>query len=745
LRNDIIKSGQQIRLGLCVLLYVSLSSLTAAQTSALRPVTITDVVQMTQFVDQSHVSDAGVVQPSPDGDKFVIVVKRGNLQQNTNDYSLLLFDVHNSLHQSRPKQLAEFSSDSSRPGIEEIKWLNNRIISFVGERQGQLPQLYTVDTSTKQLTRLTGYRTGLLNYSMRSDGQVIAFLAEPDTNTLLTNGSLKTGILVSDQTLPDLCSQVRHLHSQLFVLRGAGGLPSKIDIPNLLPAQPGLPFSMSPDGRHLVIEAYANTVPEAWRQYDNADLQQLMNENAKGGKDFYDIGILLLIDVVTGRSKPLIDAPIMGQPQVAWSPKGNSVVTAGTYLPLSEDGSLGLAARKSKMFVAEVDISNGKIAPITSRNLKLLRWDARSGLLMLQEVANGTSVNIAGRLVNYKRNDSGWEEVTAERFGLRNGMTVKITQDLNTPPRLAVFDPRMSEQVLEYDPNPQFKNLKFGTVQEITFVSSGGRRITGGLFYPSSYQSGKRYPLVIQTHGWDGRQFWIDGPYSTGFIAQPLTGKQMFVLQLERELPKLYSAAEGELEMQTYEGAIDYLDRQGLIDRNRVGLIGFSRTDYHVKYTLTHSAYKFAAASTADGFDGGYFQYMTFANASPSYAASFEMANGAAPFGAGLSMWLQQSPGFTLVNVRTPVRLIANGKESIFDEWEWFSGLSRLGKPVEMIYLPEAAHVLIKPAERMIAQGGNVEWFDFWLNGEEDAESINPEQYSRWRTMRDLDKNRASQ
>jgi len=51
--------------------------------------------------------------------------------------------------------------------------------------------------------------------------------------------------------------------------------------------------------------------------------------------------------------------------------------------------------------------------------------------------------------------------------------------------------------------------------------------------------------------------------------------------------------------MADYEGAIDYLDHRGLIDRTRAGIIGFSRTCYHVTYTLTHSNYKFA-----DGIDG---------------------------------------------------------------------------------------------------------------------------------------------
>ena len=38
--------------------------------------------------------------------------------------------------------------------------------------------------------------------------------------------------------------------------------------------------------------------------------------------------------------------------------------------------------------------------------------------------------------------------------------------------------------------------------------------------------------------------------------------------------------------MAAFESAIDYLDRRGLIDRNRVGITGFSRTYWYVTYTV---------------------------------------------------------------------------------------------------------------------------------------------------------------
>jgi hypothetical protein len=99
---------------------------------------------------------------------------------------------------------------------------------------------------------------------------------------------------------------------------------------------------------------------------------------------------------------------------------------------------------------------------------------------------------------------------------------------------------------------------------------------------------------------------------------------------------------------------------------------------------------------------------------------------------------LKKSPGFNLAGVTTPVREESYHPSSLFSAWEWFVGLSRLGKPVELIYIPGADHVLVKPNDRLTSQQGNVDWFCFWLKGEEDPDPAKAEQYARWRELRKL-------
>jgi len=52
--------------------------------------------------------------------------------------------------------------------------------------------------------------------------------------------------------------------------------------------------------------------------------------------------------------------------------------------------------------------------------------------------------------------------------------------------------------------------------------------------------------------------------------------------------------------------AIDRLANDGMIDRNRVRIVGFSRTAFFVGYTLTHSHYRFVEGMLVDGISCGY-------------------------------------------------------------------------------------------------------------------------------------------
>ncbi len=158
-----------------------------------------------------------------------------------------------------------------------------------------------------------------------------------------------------------------------------------------------------------------------------------------------------------------------------------------------------------------------------------------------------------------------------------------------------------------------------------------------------------------------------------------------------------------------------------------------------MEYTLTHSGFPFAAAIAADNMNGGYVQSVLRRATVMSSAAQM---NGDAPFGEGLHQWLQSSPGFNVDKIHTPLRIEIDtgGLVGALDQWELFSLLRTLEKPVELFIVPDGsfgAHPLQMPAQKIASQGATVDWMDFWLNAREDPNPAKTDQYVRWRKLRE--------
>jgi hypothetical protein len=690
-------------------------------------------------------SSAGMVAKfSPDGEHFVVILKKGNLEANTNEYSLVLFQTAEAFHAPTPQVLVSLASSSNRPAIDNVLWLDdNDTVLFLGEQPGERTQIYSLKCSSKELTKLTSSATNLTSFVTTASGRVIVYSAKNPVLAFSTESIERKGLAVTSEDVTDL---IRGSHGggdynydddSLFVIRLGKETETKIPTQGRVLALFS-EMSLSPDGTHLLIQTEATNVSNIWREYEDQFLKLATRHPVRNGGH---TGTLQyeLVDTATGASEVLIDAPIpsLGS-EKAWSADSKSVVVSDVYLPLNVDNPAERALRKTHTFLVEFKVPSRQSVTVSREDLRLRSWNPQTGLIICDV---GRIDSLAGKTTPkayFQKDGDTWSEVSsAQQTDERLLPEIVLDEGMNTPPRILAVDSPTGRKPLLMDLNPQFQNLALARVEEITWKDSRGNKVKGGLYWPANYLLGKKYPLIIQTHGWDRDRFWIDGPWPTAFAAQALAGKDFFVVQVpDPDLQIWFTTKEAPRAMAAYEGAIDFLDRKGLIDRSRVGITGFSRTFWHVTYTLTHSKYLFAAAAIADGVDYGDFQYMAFSNALPGLVDEYEQLYGGPPFGKRLTQWLKRSPSFLMDKIETPLRIQTLGHESLLFDWPWYSGLSQLGKPVEMIYIPEGTHLVEKPWDRVISQQGNVDWFCFWLKGEEDSDPTKAEQYKRWREIR---------
>lgn len=705
------------------------------------PVTAADVIEMATVGSQAQgyvPGDEHII--APDGEHVAVVVKRGNLARNTVDFALLVFDAANLLRRPTPDTVVMLSSSSNRPGIERVRWLaDNATLAFLGERPGELPQVYTLDTRTRALTQRTHASTVITTFDVAPAGEPVVYAAEesPDTapyaamraRGFVVPPKAFVGDLMAGEWLAGPSWEARRPRALHVVRRGADRLMPLPDSAMGYTECFLSWLSIAPTGDLALIPCTPRTPPAAWAGY----LETQFRTEADRG---YSAPEYVVLNLATGQVRPLTATPFGWASHALWAPDGRSVVMTNALLPLTGPDS---AARATHNMVAEVDVQAGSVSLLVSRDSLVPQgWNARTGIIELVpgwwEPARSSHTT---RLF-YRKTPRGWAAVPGVASANR-APALTVDQGLNAPPRLVVVDPRTQALHLVYDPNPGLLTIhRFGREEIVHWRTKAGDDRAGGLYWPPDYVPGRRYPLVIQTHGFDSTAFWPYGAFSTGQAAQPLANAGIMVLQVSDPPAEVWvTPREAPSFQESVEGAIDALDRRGLIDRTKVGLSGFSRTCFYALYFLTHSSYPIAAARLTDGIDGSYVQYLGFGLLT-GVRNEFSRFNGGEPFGTPLAMWRQRSPGFNLDRVTTPLQLTALASASLLTEWEPYAGLLLQAKAAELVYLPDASHILVKPWERLTSQQGAVDWYRFWLQGAENSDSTKAEQYVRWRELRSL-------
>jgi dipeptidyl aminopeptidase/acylaminoacyl peptidase len=717
----------------------------AVQLEEKKRITVADTIRMTTVPEVQYAaadsSSSRIAIFSPDGREWLIVTEHGIVETNEREFSLLRFQTFELFQSPKPEVLLSIRSRSNRDAIRNVKWLDNETLIFLGESQDS-SEVYLLHLHTREIEQLTEHSSPIVDFDFNPVVRELVYVAEPGRlSPEAAYARCARGYAITNEALDDVprsledCKQPALMEGLQAYLKKPGA--SAVQIPFGDYYDSLKPISLSPGGKFAIFNVLVRAVPIRWREYEDPFIRAEALASRNRGP-FSWLSQYVIVDTATGRVRPIVDGPVdLTLGASIWSPDEDSVVISGAFLPLDTADSKKLSVRRKQPFVVEVELTSGNLLEISDKQLIADRWNAQTNELFLRAPnrhrERGNSV--------FRKVGTTWTEEVSPQNGSRSPERPRVTleQDINTPPKIYACDAAHPQPQLVLDLNPQFAHREFGKVERVTWKAKDGREVEGGLYYPPDFRPGTRYPLVIQTHGFSPGEFWINGPWNSAFAAQPLAAQDIVVLQTGSSIERgVDGKAQGTPEeaprqMSGYEGAIDYLDALGLIDRDRIGIIGFSRTVYSVEYTLTHSSYHFAAATAADGFDGGYMQYLV----NPYAKRDYNTVNGGDPFGTVFELWRERSPSFTVEHLHSPVRLEGYGDiSSVLGNWEWYAKLILLGRPVDLIYIPDGSHLLVKPWERLTSQQGNVDWFRFWLKGEVDPDPQKREQYERWEEMR---------
>ncbi len=763
---------------------------------------VRDSIQMTTFNEPSELERDPKPAFSPDGKHFTLVTSRGHADSNAIQSTLWIYDIEtvrsflkakNVPSELKPRSLATAvgvpvatTLDSYSALITDVRWApDSEMIYFRKQDAIGDHLLYRVSVRGSAAHRLTphGYDVQMLDVT---DNTVACTMSRPmdktDGDQHLFGESINadatdvTGLPLATILFPHARDGWQNAKvSEVWIAhKGRPGhllthaSSSKIDtgIVDML--------SLSPRGGWAVRLLPVKSIPASWAQYepsavfpylriDPDDPSLVSPRNEMRLKEY------ALIKLDTGETSYHVDAPndrplgLGFVDQAVWSFDERRLLLTNTFLPLAGVDEKERSRRLHACVVADIELRPLKVRCISfshvpNRNINetaeppwlrsvtfgkdedevILQYGGLLGTMVERYQLHGEDWVLADSSISYNSSATQPPSVYGAATG---GLEVTIRQTLNSSPVLWAIDVASGRNRQLWNPNPQLVRMKLGEASIYHWKDKTGYEWTGGLIKPVDYIPGKRYPLLIQTHGFQDNVFKLVtvGAYPTAMAARPLASAGMIVLQVpDRPGKDFVTSGEAERHVEGYVSAIAQLNSEGLIDPKRVGIVGFSRTCWYVESALIKYPTSFAAATIADGVDESYMQYHLFTG-DPSWNGEFEKINQAKPFGEeGLKKWMNLAPSFHVDRVEAPLRIEAIGPESILREWEIYSSLWQQNKPVDLIYLSDGQHILQKPLERLASQQGNVDWFRFWLKNEEDPDPAKAQQYARWRELRKL-------
>ncbi len=381
-----------------------------------------------------------------------------------------------------------------------------------------------------------------------------------------------------------------------------------------------------------------------------------------------------------------------------------------------------------------------------------LDWEAGAAM-GLAALPDGFLVSLANgvrpKLARYTRDGDSWKRAwvagdhAANIFGFEtslDGKTLLYRHSTASAPAqwfaasLEAAELKAPRAITEINGN--LKKRKLAKAEAVTWRGARDEQVEGLLYYPHDYAPGKKYPLVVMIHGGpagaDFDEFSDRWAYPINLFAQrgALVFRPNYHGSSQYGLKWVESIGNGnynDLEWIDVERGVDSLIARGLVDPDRLGIMGWSNGSIiTIEITTRTTRYKAASAGAGDVNWASDWGNAVFGHSFDKYYL------GKTPI-EDPQLYLKKSPLYRMDKVTTPTIIFFGTEDKQVPTeqgWQHYRALQQLGKTsVRFILFPGEGHGPRKLVHQRRKVEEELAWFDkFLFKTEADRnEALKPE------------------
>lgn len=603
---------------------------------------------------------------------------------------------------------------------------------------GSVMQLYRMRPDGGEAQKITDAKGGVGTFNFTSDGRWLVFAAgKPDEQQLWGIDLARDGVQpvqLTTHATPVTSWQITKDGSRLFFLA-----PDSVDRDNkerldkkfdVKIRNQDLPLShlwmldlagrqekRLTSGAEFSVESVTLSRDGKW-----VGLRALPNDRyARTITESSDYGDLYLLNVERGDLERLTNNKMISESSLSFSPDGSTIAFSA-----SDDF---VYFRASRVYTRPVGAKGGtwkKLGASFDGDVSVGWWSDDGRTIYFTDGIKATSQLLALDVArNTVRQLTSYQASLFANRDETSGKLLVTYTDPKTPATYYVLDKvddiatRASWRQVT-NANPQVASFALGEEEEISWKSADGKTVGGILIKPVGYQPGKRYPLIVAIHG--GPQSADVLSFNGGYGAQIYAGDGYAVLLPNYRGSTNYGEKHkwdivGNYFQKGYEDimtGVDHLIAQGMVDGDKMGVLGWSAGGHWSNWILTHTN-RFKAISTGAGTTNWISMYaqsdMQFVRAN--------YLGGKLPYDDFEAYW-KQSPIRYIKNAKTPTMIhVVDGDPRVPrpQSEELHMALKKLGVPTEFFVYPGTSHGIPDPRNQLVKSVAEKAWMDKWILG----------------------------